>query len=319
VLFPLVWSLLYGRVDFIVSKEENVRPRPVATLSSFRSIVVALLVLSCVGLANCSATSSAAGNPQDDYDAAVRDAQTTTAAKISKSLTAITVDNTALQWENGIPGSRVLVATYIDSQAACESYSNPAAAGCKENQECPAYGYNSWVTVAPELKNHLGNAPTLLRVVQALGLPPPATGKSLDNTCVLEFYISPANLFRPSPDPEVTDQEAELAFPLDGFRKYDDGALVYSEMPCDAAYCSICTGSGKCGMTSYRNWFDNRRAHVYTLPTPYPWTGLGYTYDWGNPVAPHIGVSEFVINAGSAGVPVYVKSVKWSRNYFSSN
>jgi hypothetical protein len=72
-------------------------------------------------------------------------------------------------------------------------------------------------------------------------------------------------------------------------------------------------------MTSYRKWFDNRRAHVYTLPAPYPWTGLGYTYDWGNPTAPHVGVSEFVINAGSSGVSVFVKSASWTRTYFGGN
>ncbi len=71
-------------------------------------------------------------------------------------------------------------------------------------------------------------------------------------------------------------------------------------------------------MTSYKNWFDNRRAYVYTLPTPYPWTGLGYAYDWGNPVAPHIGPSEFVINPGTAGVPVFIKSATWTRQYFAN-
>jgi hypothetical protein len=30
----------------------------------------------------------------------------------------------------------------------------------------------------------------------------------------------------------------------------------------------------------------------------YPWTRLGYTYDWGNPES-EVGLSEFVVAAGS--------------------
>lgn len=294
---------------------EHLRPRPSSYIAY---LLVLLFAVSCLSLGSCGGSSSAATDPQSDYNAAVKDAMTMTAAKISRDLTAITPDNPNLQWENGAPGTRLLVATYIDSQTACEAYNDPAAAGCKAGQECTNYWYNSWVSVAPELKTLLGTAPSLLRVAQALGLPPPSAGKTLDNTCVLELYVSPANLFRPSPDPEVTDREAEVTFPADGFRKYDATALVYSEMPCDAARCASCTQSGKCGMTSYRNWFDNRRAYVYTLPTPYPWTGLGYTYDWGNPDGLHFGVSEFVINAGSNGVPVFIRSATWTRAYFGN-
>jgi hypothetical protein len=289
--------------------------------STIALVVTLLFALSCLTLPSCGGSSSAATDPQIDYNAAVQDAKTMTPAKISKNLTAIRPDNPNLRWENDVPGSRVLVATWVGNQSACESYHNPDTPGCKASEECPTYWYNSWVTVAPELKSLVGSTPTLLRVAQALGLPPPSSTQTLDNTCVIEFYVSPTNIFRPSSDPEVTDQEAELTFPTDGFRKFDDSVLVYSEMPCDTSRCTSCTPSGKCGMTSYRNWFDNRREYVYSktdVNDPYPWTGLGYTYDWGNPAAPHIGVSEFVINAGSNGVPVFIKSAQWTRSYFNN-
>ncbi len=251
----------------------------------------------------------------------MQDAKTLTAAKVSRSLTAIVPENTNLQWENDVPGSRVLVATWIGNQTACESYINPASPGCKAGRECSNYGYNSWVTVVPELKSLLGRSPTLLRVAQALGLPPPAATQTTENTCVLELYVSPANLFRPAADPEVTDHEAEISLPSDGYRKFDDTLLVYSEMPCDASYCASCTGSGKCGMTSYRNWYNNRRTYAYSQTAvngPYPWTALGYTYDWGNPTPPHFGVSEFVINCGATGISVFIKSCTWTGAYFSN-
>jgi len=34
-------------------------------------------------------------------------------------------------------------------------------------------------------------------------------------------------------------------------------------------------------------------------PALQPWTGLGYTYDWGNPVN-HVGASEFILIPGAA-------------------
>jgi len=281
--------------------------------------VIFLVALSCLALTSCGRIISARTVPQADYNAAVQDAKTMTAAKISRNLTAIVPENVNLKWENDVPGTRVLVATWIDNQAACRNYNNPNSSGCKVGQECPNYGFNSWVTVVPELKNLLGSAPTLLRVSQALGLPPPSTTKTLENTCIVELYVSPANLFRPSADPEVTDHEAELAFPADGYRKFDDMLLVYSDMPCDASYCASCTASGKCGMTTYRNWYKNRRTYIYSqtaVSGPYPWTALGYTYDWGNPTPPHYGVSEFVINSGTAGVGVFIKSCTWTGTYF---
>ncbi len=34
------------------------------------------------------------------------------------------------------------------------------------------------------------------------------------------------------------------------------------------------------------------------MPPGYPWTRLGYTYDWGNPGS-EVGLSEFVIQGGA--------------------
>ena len=284
-------------------------------------LVILLFAVSCLALTSCSKDGSASIDPQAEYNAAVQDAQTLTSAKISKNLTAIVPENTNLIWENDVPGTRVLVATWIGNQAACQNYMDQNSPGCKEGQECQNYSYNSWVSVVPELKHLLGHYPTLLRVAQSLGLPPPAATQTLENTCILELYVSPAELFRPSADPEVSDHEAELAFPADRFRKFDDTLLIYSEMPCDPNYCDNCTGSGKCGMTSYRKWYSNRRTYVYSqtsVNSPYPWTALGYTYDWGNPIPPHFGLSEFVINSGTTGIDVFIKSCKWTGEYFSN-
>ncbi|NMF65501.1 hypothetical protein DP113_30305 [Brasilonema octagenarum UFV-E1] len=48
----------------------------------------------------------------------------------------------------------------------------------------------------------------------------------------------------------------------------------------------------------------------------YPWTGLGYTYDWGNPQKPHVGASEFIINATvTSPITVEVVSITATKEY----
>ena len=54
---------------------------------------------------------------------------------------------------------------------------------------------------------------------------------------------------------------------------------VYSEMLCDARYRESCTSSGKAGWPSYRNWYSNRRTHIYSQ------TRLHVRL--GNPTPPH--------------------------------
>jgi hypothetical protein len=49
---------------------------------------------------------------------------------------------------------------------------------------------------------------------------------------------------------------------------------------------------------------DAERVTSYSN-TGYPWTRLGYTYDWGNPKS-EIGLSEFVIKNGA---PIKIHSV----------
>jgi len=52
----------------------------------------------------------------------------------------------------------------------------------------------------------------------------------------------------------------------------------------------------------YTNSYTNAKKEYY------PWSGLGYTYDWGNPQKPHVGPSEFIINP-TAEKPVEVEVV----------
>lgn len=144
------------------------------------------------------------------------------------------------------------------------------------------YWGETWVTVVPEIKNFFKSHSIpeqylQLRVAQLLGLPP----DSKDDYFV-EVWVNPKDLFRPTPDNEINDTTAQLDLPS-------------SVDP------------------TYEKWFDNNIISSY-FPKEYPWTRLGYTYDWGNPNS-HVGLSEFVIKNNSN---VTVKSVQTTNEYLAS-
>ncbi|NCA77041.1 MAG: hypothetical protein EOM90_11980 [Alphaproteobacteria bacterium] len=144
--------------------------------------------------------------------------------------------------------------------------------------------YMSWVTTSPEMldflkKQNLADSAALhLRIAQVLGMPP-----DTKNDYFVEFWVYPEDLFRPTPDPEITDQEAELYFPATASEKH-------------------------------RKWFLNEMTAKYDTNTTsaFPWTRLGYTYDWANPSYP-VGLSEFVVDTSSV---VTVKKAYSSAQYY---
>ena len=116
---------------------------------------------------------------------------------------------------------------------------------------------------------------------ELLGLPP-GNGK----TRFVEMWASTSDLFRPSPDPETTDREASIDFP----------------QPLRAISVT----------SDYALWFQNVLAASYG-PNGYPWTRLGYTYDW-KPGSSEKGLSEFVVPAGST---VELHSVTQNADYYA--
>jgi hypothetical protein len=288
------------------------------------SLTSLLLIFSLLVFPSCGSNTSAY-DPQADYRQACLDASSVTPEKISKTLTAIVPENRNLIWENNVVGSRILVVSWVD-QNACNIYKCPAGGcqpndTCKEGKECQ-YSRDTYVTVAPELKNFFnGSTPTPMRIAQVLGLPPSdATNKA----CFLEMWVSPADLFRPTADPEITDHEAEIDFPASQystpFRTYSATELIFADQACDAAQCPACNQWGQCGFTDYPNYIKNRKKYIYTASSPYPWTALGYTYDWGNP-GNHVGLSEFVVHgkkADGSKIALGIKAVTATESYFSN-
>ena len=281
--------------------------RTITGLLLATAVHAALLLAGCAGGTATPPPSAAA--LQTMYSSATYDARTVTSAKISRNLTPITNDNPALIWENNIPGSRVLMLSWIRSSDA-RYYDGTVDPACRPGSANCTLKADLWVTAAPEMKTFfLGTAPQPLRIAQLLGVPPEYASEARS---MVELWVAPKDMFRPCPDPEITDRECETGFPSDPFRTFSSTDLVRAT-----------EGPGWNVFMNYTGWFNNRKDYIYTDPrnypasSPYPWTRLGYTYDWGSPS--HIGLSEFVVHGrkqDGSGVSVGIRSLKATADYF---
>ena len=142
--------------------------------------------------------------------------------------------------------------------------------------------YNIWVTTAPELKERIkleSPKDTNLRLLQLLGLPPTST-----YSYFVEFWVRPVDLFRPCPDKEIWDGNCDLCFP---------------------------EGTSQ----EHINWINENRISRYyqcDLYNQYPWSQLGYTYDWNPKNKSHVGLSEFIIGTGKT---IYVNRIVTTSEY----
>jgi hypothetical protein len=140
-------------------------------------------------------------------------------------------------------------------------------------------GADVWVTAVPEVKEFCANFSSddprrILRLEAFLGLPP-RVGK----TKFVEMWVNPSDMYRPCPDKEIDDASCDLDFPPTVDPQHKD-------------------------------WYNRLQSASYE-DKGYPWTGLGYTYDWGNHES-EFGASEFIVKKGST---VLIRAVQSTLNY----
>jgi len=133
----------------------------------------------------------------------------------------------------------------------------------------------------------------LFRLDELLGLPPGAP-----NDTVVELWVSPDYLFRPTPEPAINTVSAGLSAsaraPL---------ISVNARTPAFWPYW-------------YNGNYSTRYSFAKGFNNAYPYTQLGYTYDWDPNNPTHQGLSEFVIpcsvlaSALGVTVPVEVESIR---------
>jgi hypothetical protein len=136
-----------------------------------------------------------------------------------------------------------------------------------------------WVTAVPEVKDICqGYTSELkLRLQQLLGLHP---GETFNDFVVIE--VRQGDIFRPTTNPDPT-----------------------STFPCACPVTANCGEVFPAGVDpAHVNWLANQMLSSYVIsestliPVGYPWTRLGYTYNW-RPGADKYGASEYVIKPGS--------------------
>lgn len=201
---------------------------------------------------------------QQAYAAALQDAKTADPDEIFDGLTAITPDDPTLTWQ--AESGRVLMVSWT----SWNGYDALVGQETKLTREV-------WATAVPQLQSFCQTyvatdaLPLTLRLEGLLGLPA-NNGKSR----FVAMWVNPTDMFRPSPDGEIDDTVAELVLP--GPERF----------PSQQDY------------EFHRDWYNLQLTlQNYDDPSKgYPWTRLGYTYDWTNPES-EIGLSEFVIAAGA--------------------
>jgi hypothetical protein len=134
-----------------------------------------------------------------------------------------------------------------------------------------------WVTPAPQVQHYcqaairadteLGQDGLALRLTQFLGLPP-----YRHYGLFIELWVKPSDLFRACADPETSDDRCEL---------------VPGPIPATVT-----------NIANYPVFYEGLRQISCEGPYPRPWTGLGYTYHWGNATT-EVGASELVLAPGA--------------------
>ena len=139
---------------------------------------------------------------------------------------------------------------------------------------------NVWCVSAGELykwikENDEGVEDWTLRLHQVMGMP-----TSKECTTVTALWVDADLLYRPA---NVTDPNAEMT----------------------STYQS--TGNEQFDKT-YKQWFDGNIIWSY-FDSAFPWTRLGYTYDWADNGREY-GVSEFLIFSGEKATVAYTYDVE---------
>jgi hypothetical protein len=209
-----------------------------------------------------------------DYENAVKDAIYRDAKNIDTNLIVIAASNTDLKRKLINGTEHVLVVTWVEKQ-----FQFTDSGSYKTNAEI-------WVTAVPELLQRMQNIKEKnknIRLRQLLGLTPTEQDKYF-----IEFWVNTTDLFRPCPDKEITDNKCNLCFTM-------QDSLDMNHV----------------------QWMNNNWLNSYFkcgLYSQYPWTGLGYTYDWNPKNKTHKGLSEFLVRKNST---IYLNRERTTENYLT--
>ena len=142
--------------------------------------------------------------------------------------------------------------------------------------------------------NNKGVRSWSLRLRQLLGLP-----QSEIITHFTMLWVEPKDMIRPAYNPDIASAEMKCRFdePEGTGEGEGEGGSEGDDSQLDTL-----------GML-LRNWFDDTWAKSYKEEGGYPWTRLGYTYDWGSK-GDKYGLSEFLVQAEASVTVQTTKELK---------
>ena len=127
-----------------------------------------------------------------------------------------------------------------------------------------------------------------LRLKQLIGMSPES-----NNGYFTLFWANVSDVFRPAYYPEINGGLMNVAFSSSFEEDTSENAIWF------------------------KNWFDKTSSSIYSKNGGYPWTRLGYSYDWGNPNSKY-GLSEFIVKEGSTIEVKFTKNnkafLKWIKD-----
>jgi hypothetical protein len=284
----------------------------------FRTFVIlaTVLLVSLLALPIGQCAGEMTGPERRAYYRAMKDSEKATPDEVCRELLAVIpgMDRVnaeklryyKIKWEGEEGKSRILVGAFMTKDDFVKwGYQE----NLKQHQEAYSLTGSLWVTVVPELRNRfMGEEscpPSRHRIEKLLGL----NSDYKKYEVIVEMWVNPRDLFRPSADPEITDHESEPANKNDAdvweFPVEKNPFIRYSAKQ----YIAYKGATPK----SFKQWYSDNAASSYKADpaTPVaqwgvPWTRLGYTYDWGNPGDP-VGLSEFIIRLNPRKGQITVK------------
>lgn len=217
-----------------------------------------------------------------DLAEAIKDAKKPSQDKVVNNLWSLSKNNPKIKVRNNNGKDEYLMVMWTEGKYITE---------WKSGAKIPIKR-QTWLTAASEVKEFCQNCKGTgidipgkimlsLRLQQYLGL---VLNDSSNKTHFVEMWVKAEDLSRPCIDPEINDSSCNaFSVPISS-DKYPVLQKLYE-------------GS-------------------YTGKENYPWTGLGYTYDWANPKKPRQGASEFLINPEvNEQVEVEIADVKVTQEY----
>ncbi len=271
---------------------------------AFGACASALAMGIALAAPSAQAADAISGKLWQEYGAAIRDSVVALPSEVVTDLALPDPSNPLTQWKE-IDGEQYLLMSNMRFAPLTDAA--PGSAFSLKG--------DTWVSIAGEIDRECVKAGCLrmnasrldLRLKQLLGLPPDAS-----YGYVTRIWVRPADLFRPCTDPRVTSATCPARVPADAPTTIDGVDLAqFMWKQANDAWRLPDVRRHSMPVSCAADYKDERKGQC----AGYPWTRLGYTYDWAPSAPDDRGVTEFVIPRGTT---VYLDSSGPQRDYYPS-